>query len=219
MIQRTRLACTAFEAATLFGAGSRNPSGPADMMPRQQAGHMIAIDPPVRILIYALASEGPSTQGPKDCALRARARISASTDGDVIPCRHPRESGDPAWVPAFAGMTARFAVRASDDSIIPPRSLSGVPRSGATWWGSGRSLDRTRVDDGRVKGLNAHPRMAGIAQLAERQVVVLDVTGSSPVARPIPLTPRSALPHSVNAAISPMRTAWRGSPAPARRRS
>jgi hypothetical protein len=27
--------------------------------------------------------------------------------GDVIPCRHPRESGDPAWVPAFAGMTAR----------------------------------------------------------------------------------------------------------------
>src|SRR5689334_16702082 len=28
--------------------------------------------------------------------------------------------------------------------------------------------------------------MAGIAQLVERQVVVLDVTGSSPVARPIP---------------------------------
>ena len=28
--------------------------------------------------------------------------------------------------------------------------------------------------------------MAGVAQMVERQVVVLDVTGSSPVARPIP---------------------------------
>jgi hypothetical protein len=51
----------AFEAAKLFGAGSRNPSGPADMVPRQQAGHMLAIDPPVKILNEALASEGPST--------------------------------------------------------------------------------------------------------------------------------------------------------------
>jgi hypothetical protein len=51
----------AFEAAKLFGAGSRTPSGPADMMPRQQAGHMLAIDPHVRILNQALASEGPST--------------------------------------------------------------------------------------------------------------------------------------------------------------
>jgi hypothetical protein len=52
----------AFEAAGLFGAGSRNPSGPAVMMPRQQAGHMIAIDPPVRILTFALEPKGPSTQ-------------------------------------------------------------------------------------------------------------------------------------------------------------
>jgi hypothetical protein len=52
----------AFEAASLFGAGSRTPSGPADVVPRQQAGHMIAIDAPVRILVEALASEGPSTQ-------------------------------------------------------------------------------------------------------------------------------------------------------------
>ena len=51
----------AFEAAKLFGAGSRIPSGPADMVPRRQAGHMLAIDPPVRILNEALASEGPST--------------------------------------------------------------------------------------------------------------------------------------------------------------
>ena len=33
-------------------------------------------------------------------------------------------------------------------------------------------------------GLHRAPWMAGIAQLVERQVVVLDVTGSSPVARP-----------------------------------
>src|SRR5271165_2039549 len=38
----------AFVAASLFGAGPRNPSGPADMVPRQQAGHMHAIDHPSR---------------------------------------------------------------------------------------------------------------------------------------------------------------------------
>ena len=53
----------ALEAAKLFGAGSRNPSGPADMMPRRKAEHMIAIDLPVRILTFSLASEGPSTHG------------------------------------------------------------------------------------------------------------------------------------------------------------
>ena len=51
----------AFEAAKLFGTGSRTPSGPADMVPRQQAGHMLAFDTPVRILLETLASEGPST--------------------------------------------------------------------------------------------------------------------------------------------------------------
>jgi hypothetical protein len=53
---------SAFEAAGLFGAGSRNPSGPAVMMPRQQAGHIVAFDPPVRILNEALESKAPSTQ-------------------------------------------------------------------------------------------------------------------------------------------------------------
>src|ERR1700679_2809952 len=52
---------TAFEAVSLFGAGSRIPSGPAAMLPRQQAGHMIAIDPPVGFLNLALAPKGPST--------------------------------------------------------------------------------------------------------------------------------------------------------------
>jgi hypothetical protein len=49
----------ALEAARVFGFGSRIPSGPAVMMPRRKAGHMIAIDPPVRILTFPLASEGP----------------------------------------------------------------------------------------------------------------------------------------------------------------
>ena len=53
------------------------------------------------------------------------------------------------------------------------------------WRGCG-STSVACVDERRRKGLNAAPRMADIAQLVERQVVVLDVTGSSPVVRPIP---------------------------------
>jgi hypothetical protein len=40
------------------------------------------------------------------------------------------------------------------------------------------------LDGDGATGLHRAPWMAGIAQLVERQVVVLDVTGSSPVARP-----------------------------------
>lgn len=53
------LRTTACKAASLLGTGSRTPSGPAVMAPRQQAGHMIAIDPPARFIDFALASEGP----------------------------------------------------------------------------------------------------------------------------------------------------------------
>jgi hypothetical protein len=49
----------ALEAAVLLGAGSRTPSGPADMRRVTKAGHMIAVDPPVRILTFSLASKGP----------------------------------------------------------------------------------------------------------------------------------------------------------------
>ncbi len=48
----------AFEAASLFGSGSRTPSGPAVMAPRQQAGHMIAIDPNVELLTFLLHQRG-----------------------------------------------------------------------------------------------------------------------------------------------------------------
>jgi hypothetical protein len=40
------ISVSAFEAAKVFGTGSRIPSGPAAYMSRQQAGHMCAIDPP-----------------------------------------------------------------------------------------------------------------------------------------------------------------------------
>ncbi len=43
---------------------------------------------------------------------------------------------------------------------------------------------RRDLDEHPPTGLQGAPWMAGIAQLVERQVVVLDVTGSSPVARP-----------------------------------
>jgi len=49
---------SAFKAAGLFGAGSRNPSGPAVMMPRQQAGHMIAVDRPSKFSLSLLNPRG-----------------------------------------------------------------------------------------------------------------------------------------------------------------
>ena len=113
--------------------------------------------------------------------------------------RQAREPGLD-YVPFSAEITARFADPCVQMlPLLRLGPLAGVSKGRGHLVGFGRAR-RARVDDGRVKGLNAAPRMAGIAQLAERQVVVLDVTGSSPVARPIPLTPRSALPHSVNAA-------------------
>ncbi len=49
--------------------------------------------------------------------------------------------------------------------------------------GSARMLDGSGGS-----GLNRAPWMAGVAQLVERQVVVLDAVGSSPIARPILLS-------------------------------
>jgi hypothetical protein len=52
---------TAIKVAALFGTGSRTPSGPAVINRVEKAAHMIAVDPPVKLLIFLLASEGPST--------------------------------------------------------------------------------------------------------------------------------------------------------------
>src|SRR5579859_7025249 len=68
---------TAPQAASVFGTGSRTPSGPAAMLPRQQAGHMIAIDPPVRLLVFPLAPEGPSTHATPSSALLSGRRPTA----------------------------------------------------------------------------------------------------------------------------------------------
>ncbi len=47
---------------------------------------------------------------------------------------------------------------------------------------------RHNIDGTRQMGLHRAPWMAGVAQLVERQVVVLDAVGSSPIARPIPFS-------------------------------
>jgi hypothetical protein len=46
----------ALKVAQLFGTGSRTTSGPANIVPRHQAEHMLVADRPVRILVEALAS-------------------------------------------------------------------------------------------------------------------------------------------------------------------
>ena len=50
---------------------------------------------------------------------------------------------------------------------------------------AGKNLAEGNIDGGGVIGDNAAPRMAGVAQVVERQVVVLDAVGSNPIARPI----------------------------------
>jgi hypothetical protein len=67
---------------------------------------------------------------------------------------------------------------------------AGCPAAGHTLSPAGhlarRNLAEGNIDGGGVIGDNAAPRMAGVAQVVERQVVVLDAVGSSPIARPIP---------------------------------
>ena len=99
---------------------------------------------------------------------------------DVAFCRHITEHAGVTAIPVTAFYDApdaprhyaRFAFckrdEVLDEAVARLRGISA------------------RVDGCRLTGLKPAPRMAGIAQLVERQVVVLDVTGSSPVARPIP---------------------------------
>ena len=58
--------------------------------------------------------------------------------------------------------------------------LTLLAEAGRGWLG----MFMPNLDGQAATGLHRAPWMAGIAQLVERQVVVLDVTGSSPVARP-----------------------------------
>jgi hypothetical protein len=59
-----------------------------------------------------------------------------------------------------------------------------IARIGVTLPPDGAGIVTPNLDEDRATSLHGAPWMAGIAQLVERQVVVLDVTGSSPVARP-----------------------------------
>ncbi len=68
----------------------------------------------------------------------------------------------------------RFIVRVDDRmGLVGPMSSGGA------------DLMRRNLDADAATGLNRAPWMAGVAQLVERQVVVLDAVGSSPIARPI----------------------------------
>jgi hypothetical protein len=49
----------AFEAAVLLGAGSRIPSGPADMAPRREGRTPDRNRPTRQVLTFSLASKGP----------------------------------------------------------------------------------------------------------------------------------------------------------------
>src|SRR5271166_438863 len=80
---------TACEAASMFGTGSRTPSGPAVMAPRQQAGHMIAIDSPVSLLVFSLASKGPSTHATRSIRLLGLNRACRRTKSTMFRPRKP----------------------------------------------------------------------------------------------------------------------------------
>ena len=74
---------TVVKAATLFGTGSGIPSGPAVMTPRRKVEHMIAIDPLVRILNFALASTGPSTHA-SEPILHAEPHLGVDADARAV---------------------------------------------------------------------------------------------------------------------------------------
>jgi hypothetical protein len=109
----------ALEAASLLGSGSRTPSGPADMMPRQQAGHMIAIEPPGRFLIFPLASEGPSTHG---------------TEGPVPEhlclARHGRSWQPPALLPSCPPGCLAYPMPRGHSVALAHGPYRSGPRSG-----------------------------------------------------------------------------------------
>jgi hypothetical protein len=85
------LGATAYEAASVFGSGSRIPSGPAVTAPRRQAGHMNAVDPPVS-LIFLLHPRGRSLIAPPlsiaSCLLCLPCRGHGSLRGRKAPPQH-----------------------------------------------------------------------------------------------------------------------------------
>jgi hypothetical protein len=74
------------------------------------------------------------------------------------------------------------ASRPPDLTAAPPADETAPSRRIAASRGRGRG---SNLDDHASTSLHRAPWMAGVAQLVERQVVVLDAVGSSPIARPI----------------------------------
>lgn len=127
------------------------------------------------------------TSGPAE----AIATCSVADPGDeVVVCGEVRENltFDGRWrIPLDGNVWARHARRLEgrlchragaghrQDPVEPAAPDAAFPAE----------RKRPYIDAGRLIGHNAGPRMAGVAQLVERQVVVLDAVGSSPIARPI----------------------------------
>ncbi len=86
--------------------------------PRQQAGHMIAIDPPVRILIPSLAPKGPSTHGAEERHHPA----SRAASLDVAP--HPRLMASSAPESALRASTGEDGQRSRPHSTTIARNRS-----------------------------------------------------------------------------------------------
>jgi hypothetical protein len=72
---------------------------------------------------------------------------------------------------------------------LPPPRLAPATRIAPVWKARGPPIGwayARAVDETAVPAVSPAPPVAAIAQSVERQVVVLDVTGSSPVGRPTP---------------------------------
>ena len=134
----------------------------------------------------------------------------AGRDGRYVPVLAPSVAGGAFWNCYAVKITARtpgkrpawavvfverfVAIIANIGRRVAVAAAGGQPRwpPGRHEWnvpnGVSPAIGRRQCDavvDGLwPRGLHRAPWMAVIAQLVERQVVVLDVTGSSPVARP-----------------------------------
>jgi hypothetical protein len=94
-----QLATAGQPGRVIVWAGSRNPSGPAAMLPRHQAGHMTAVDPPVSFASTLLLHPrgrphmrvayrpGQPTRGWMKLKRAARSRVMAGTSR---PCENPQ---------------------------------------------------------------------------------------------------------------------------------
>jgi hypothetical protein len=79
-------AATAFRGRKLVWDWIADPIWASGHLPREQAEHMIAVDPPVKILILPLASEGPSVPTAASVSTNVRRQTALIARRDVHHC-------------------------------------------------------------------------------------------------------------------------------------